>query len=150
MTLTLIALMSALPVMAQSAAAEPASQAPLPADTPVVEPVPAEEVVVEPAVSPETVSAPEQPEIVPAPEPEAPSVPEQKPVQGSTLYVQLPSESDPRFQKVRAIVNMFPGEAAVKVFFADTRKLRGAKAALDSRMIQELNQLLGESNVVVK
>ncbi len=77
MTLTLIALMSALPVMAQSAAAEPASQAPLPADTPVVEPVPAEEVVAEPAVSPETVSAPEQPEVVPAPEPEAPSVSEQ-------------------------------------------------------------------------
>ncbi len=77
MTLTLIALMSALPVMAQSAAAEPASQAPLPADTPVVEPVPAEEVVVEPAVSPETVSAPEQPEVAPAPEPEAPSVSEQ-------------------------------------------------------------------------
>ena len=77
MTLTLIALMSALPVMAQSAAAEPASQAPLPADTPVVEPVPAEEVVVEPAVSPEMVSAPEQPEVVPAPEPEAPSVSEQ-------------------------------------------------------------------------
>jgi DNA polymerase-3 subunit alpha len=83
-------------------------------------------------------------------EPEVPPVPEQKPVQGSTLYVQLPSENDPRFQKVRAIVNMFPGEAAVKVFFADTRKLRGAKAALDIRMIQELNQLLGESNVVVK
>ena len=77
MTLTLIALMSALPVMAQSAAAEPASQAPLPADTPVVEPVPAEGGVVEPAVSPETVSAPEQPEVVPAPEPEAPSVSEQ-------------------------------------------------------------------------
>ena len=83
-------------------------------------------------------------------EPEAPAIPETKPVQGSTLYLQLPSENDPRFQKVRAIVNMFPGDGTVKVFFADTRKLRGANAALDNRMIRELRDLLGEVNVVVK
>ena len=67
-----------------------------------------------------------------------------------TLYLQLPSEDDPRFRKVRAIVNMFPGDSVVKVFFADTRKLRGSKAALDSRMIQELKNLLGDANVVLK
>jgi len=67
-----------------------------------------------------------------------------------TLWLQLSGEDDPRYRKVRAIVNMFPGESAVKVFFADTRKLRGAKASLDSRMIEELKNLLGESNVVVK
>ena len=83
-------------------------------------------------------------------EPETPAIPETKPVQGSTLYLQLPSENDPRFQKVRAIVNMFPGDGTVKVFFADTRKLRGANAALDNRMIRELRDLLGEVNVVVK
>ena len=69
---------------------------------------------------------------------------------GSTLYLQLRGESDPRYRKVRAIVNMFPGEGIVKVFFADTRKLRGARAAFDSRMIQELRNVLGEANVVVK
>ncbi len=67
-----------------------------------------------------------------------------------TLYLQLPTESDPRYQKVRAIVNMFPGNSAVKVFFADNRTLRGAQASLDSRMLDELKRLLGESNVVVK
>ncbi len=67
-----------------------------------------------------------------------------------TLYLQLAGESDPRFQKVRAIVNMFPGNNTVKVFFADTRKLVGAKASLDSTMIDELKSLLGESNVVLK
>ena len=45
---------------------------------------------------------------------------------------------------------MFPGEGIVKVFFADTRKLRGAQAAFDSRMIDELRRVLGDHNVVVK
>jgi len=69
---------------------------------------------------------------------------------GNTLYLQLPSESDPRYRKVRAIVNMFPGTGAVKVFFADIRRMRGAQAAFDSRMVQELRRVLGDGNVVIK
>ena len=69
---------------------------------------------------------------------------------GNTLYLQLASEDDPRYRKVRAIVNMFPGEGVVKVFFADTRKMRGARPAFDSRMVSELRQVLGEQNVVIK
>ena len=71
-------------------------------------------------------------------------------IPGNTLYLQLTGESDPRYRKVRAIVNMFPGDGVVKVFFADTRRLRGARAAFDSRMIAELRNVLGEPNVVVK
>ncbi|MBE6959288.1 MAG: DNA polymerase III subunit alpha [Ruminococcaceae bacterium] len=67
-----------------------------------------------------------------------------------TLYVQLTGESDPRYDKVRAIVNMFPGDQPVKVFFADVRKMRGTQASLDQRMLTELKNLLGEANVVVK
>ncbi|MBQ7818045.1 MAG: DNA polymerase III subunit alpha [Oscillospiraceae bacterium] len=80
------------------------------------------------------------------------SAPQEAPktVQADTLYLQLTGESDPRFQKVRAIVNMFPGNNTVKVFFADTRKLMGTKASLDSAMIEELKSLLGEGNVVLK
>ena len=77
---------------------------------------------------------------------------EEKPVSPSagTLYLQLSGEDDPRYRKVKAIVNMFPGDGTVKVFFADTRKMRGAKAAFDERMIFELRNLLGQSNVVLK
>ena len=71
-------------------------------------------------------------------------------VPGNTLYLQLTGESDPNYRKVRAIVNMFPGEGVVKVFFADTRKMRGARAAFDSRMLDELRNVLGNANVVVK
>ena len=67
-----------------------------------------------------------------------------------TLYLQLKSEADPNYSKVRAIVNMFPGKGTVKVFFADIRKIRGAHAAFDSRMLTELKNLLGEENVVLK
>ena len=69
---------------------------------------------------------------------------------GNTLYLQLSGESDPRYRKVRAIVNMFPGEGVVKVFFADTRKMRGARAVFDRRMVDELKRVLGDTNVVVK
>ncbi|MBQ7331075.1 MAG: DNA polymerase III subunit alpha [Oscillospiraceae bacterium] len=82
-------------------------------------------------------------------------VPEEEPVEakilpGSTLYLQLPGESDPRYPKVRSVVNMFPGNGKVVVFFADTRLKRGTQAAFDSRMIAELKNILGESNVVLK
>jgi DNA polymerase-3 subunit alpha len=71
-------------------------------------------------------------------------------VTGGTLYLQLTGESDPRYQKVKAVVNMFPGNGKVVVFFADTRQRRGAQAAFDQRMLDELKNILGESNVVLK
>ena len=66
------------------------------------------------------------------------------------LYLQLTGQDDPRYQKVKAIVNMFPGEGQVVLFFADTRTRRGTLAAFDSRMLAELKNVLGDSNVVLK
>lgn len=83
-------------------------------------------------------------------QPEAPEpVTPQQPLQG-TLWLKLESEHDPRYGKVRAIINMFPGNSDVRVFFADTRIKRGAKASLDQRMLAELKNVLGNENVVVK
>ena len=67
-----------------------------------------------------------------------------------TLYLRLPNEADPAYRKVKAIINMFPGESKAVVYFADTKLRRGAVCDLDSRMLNELRNLLGESNVVVK
>ena len=75
---------------------------------------------------------------------------EESKVLRGTLYLKLEGEHDPNYRKVRAVVNMFPGDSVVKVFFADTRKMRGAQAALDSRMLRELVNILGKENVVVK
>ena len=85
MKLTLIALMSALPVMAEGAAAEPVQQAPLPAESPVAEPAPAvdemapapAETAAEPAAEP--APAPEVPVAEPASEPQPEPQPEPSP-----------------------------------------------------------------------
>ena len=67
-----------------------------------------------------------------------------------TLYLRLPSETDPAYRKVKAIINMFPGESKAVVYFADTKLRRGALCDIDSRMLQELENLLGNGNVIVK
>ena len=71
------------------------------------------------------------------------------PSQG-TLYLRLDTEDDVVFPKVRAIINMFPGDKQVVVYFADTKQRRGAKCDIDPRMLEELKNLLGEENVIVK
>ena len=66
------------------------------------------------------------------------------------LYLQLSGEDDCRYRKVKAILNMFPGDSQVVLFFADTRTRRGTQASFDSRMLTELKNVLGEANVVLK
>ena len=73
-----------------------------------------------------------------------------QPAQQGTLWLQLPCVEDHRLKKVKAIVNMFPGNSVVKIFLADTRKIMGGRATLDERMLQELRNLLGTENIVVK
>ena len=67
-----------------------------------------------------------------------------------TLYLKLPTEEGPLFPKIRAILNMFPGESPVVVYFADTKVRRGSRCALDERMLKELENVLGTDSVVVK
>ena len=69
---------------------------------------------------------------------------------GSTLYLRLPSEQGALFPKIRAILNMFPGESQVVVYFADTKQRRGTKCKLEKLMLQELCNVLGDDNVVLK
>ena len=69
---------------------------------------------------------------------------------GGTLYLRLPSEQGKLFGKIRAILNMFPGDSPVVVYFADTKKRRGTRAALMESMLRELKNVLGEGNVVIK
>ena len=84
------------------------------------------------------------------PAPVQPVQPEMPQVHQGTLWLQLSGADHPAMQKVKAIVNMFPGNSQVKIFLADTRKILGGSAALDERMIRELKNLLGEGNVVIK
>ncbi len=67
-----------------------------------------------------------------------------------TLYLRLPTEQGKLFPKIRAILNMFPGDSPVVVYFADTKQRRGSRCALDSRMLSELEKVLEKPNVVIK
>ena len=71
-------------------------------------------------------------------------------IKSGTLYLRLPDQNEPLFGKVRAILNMFPGDCQAVVYFEDTKQRRGTRCALDERMIRELTSLLGNANVVVK
>lgn len=79
-----------------------------------------------------------------------PEIPKRTYENFGTLYLRLDSETDNKYRKVKAILNMFPGETSVVLFFADTRQRRGTRASLDAAMLEELEQLLGKENVVLK
>jgi DNA polymerase-3 subunit alpha len=91
----------------------------------------------------------QQQEMPSQPEPQV--KPQQKPMvlQGK-LYLKLSSENAPEFRKVKAIINMFPGDSDVVLYFADTKLRRGSRCLLAQPMLTELKNLLGEENVVVK
>ena len=82
----------------------------------------------------------------PEPQPEQ----QKPPVHQGTLYLSLPTEDEILYPKIRAIVNMFPGDSGVVLYFADTGARRGARASLAESMLRELRNVLGEGNVVVK
>jgi len=66
------------------------------------------------------------------------------------LYLKLPTEEGKLYPKVRAILNMFPGETAVVLYFADTGVRRGTTCQLAEPMLRELESLLSKPCVVVK
>ena len=80
-------------------------------------------------------------------EPEMPV--QDQPKQG-TLYLKISSEKAPVYRKVKAILNMFPGQNGVVLYFADTKLRRGTRCVLADSMITELKNILGDGNVVIK
>ena len=78
--------------------------------------------------------APRQPEIIP----------------NGTLYLRLPAEDEVLYPKIRAILNMFPGENGVVLYFEDTKRRRGTRCQFRESMLQELTNVLGNANVVLK
>ena len=71
-------------------------------------------------------------------------------VRQGTLYLRLPGESGKLYPKIQAILNMFPGDSGVVLYFADTKQRRGTRCSLAETMLSELKNVLGEANVVLK
>ena len=53
-------------------------------------------------------------------------------------------------RRVRAILQMFPGQTQTVLFYADTRRRAGIGCLMDEMLLQELREVLGPDNVVAK
>lgn len=67
-----------------------------------------------------------------------------------TLYLRLPGEDGKLYPKIRSILNMFPGDSPVVLYFEDTKNRRGTRCMILDSMLEELNLVLGKANVVLK
>ncbi|MGE4483498.1 MAG: DNA polymerase III subunit alpha [Oscillospiraceae bacterium] len=66
------------------------------------------------------------------------------------LYVKIPSESDPAYERLKLILIMFPGDEQMVLYFEDKKKKLGAKCAIHQALVKELEDMLGPGSVVVK
>ncbi len=82
------------------------------------------------------------------PEGAAPAAP--KGPGGDKLYVRIPSISDPRMRKAGLVLNMFPGNQRVVFYCEDTKKRLGAAGELQAALVNELKEMFGSENVVLK
>ncbi len=80
----------------------------------------------------------------PAPAPDGPAK------GGRTLWVKIPIQGHPAFYHIKLLLNMFPGREDMVVYFEDTKKRLGAKCVIHPALVEELTELLGAENVVVK
>ncbi|MCX8013764.1 MAG: OB-fold nucleic acid binding domain-containing protein, partial [Rectinema sp.] len=66
------------------------------------------------------------------------------------LYLRFPSEADPRFEKIRKIFILFPGDSQAIFYFQDSGKRLGTRCLLHEALLKELRSLLGNESVVLK
>jgi len=66
------------------------------------------------------------------------------------LYLRLPSERDPVYERVKLVLTMFPGHDRLILYFADTKQRLGTTCLIHDAFLQEMRELLGEDSVVVK
>ena len=71
-------------------------------------------------------------------------------IPNGTLYLRLPGEDAVLYPKIRAILNMFPGENGVVLYFEDTKRRRGTRCQFHESMLRELKNVLGNANIVLK
>ncbi|MBR6561690.1 MAG: DNA polymerase III subunit alpha [Oscillospiraceae bacterium] len=66
------------------------------------------------------------------------------------LWVKLKNRDDPRLERIKLLLTMFPGEERMIIAFEDGSKRLGTNCVIHDALIRELQELLGEKNVVVR
>ncbi len=74
----------------------------------------------------------------------------QKIPENATLWVKLPNRSCREFKRIELIMTMFPGSQQMILYLADEKKKLSARCIIHPALIDELKEMLGEENVVVK
>lgn len=76
--------------------------------------------------------------------------PEKKTAVKQKVYVKLPSSDHPAYSRIRLILQMFPGDSQIILYFEDTQKKVGSFCLVHGALLAELREMVGEENVVVK
>ncbi len=76
--------------------------------------------------------------------------PERPKTEPTKLYARLKSKESAAYKRIRLVLNMFPGDQQLILYFEDSRLRQGAPCVIHPALVQELRELLGEENVVVK
>ena len=78
------------------------------------------------------------------------SAPASQPPADQKLWVKLPGADDARLHKIELILTMFPGTQQMIIWCEREKKRIGARCLIHPALVQELKELLGDENVVVK
>ncbi len=84
------------------------------------------------------------------PEQEAERRPPEHETAEQTLWVRLPSETDPLLEHIRLLLTMFPGRERMILYCEKEKKRIGTKCVIHEALLAELAELCGKENVVVK
>ena len=71
-------------------------------------------------------------------------------VSGSMLYLKVPSVDSTQMRHINRVFKLFPGRIPVKIVAADTRKVYGGACVLHKALLEEMKEVLGPENVVIK
>lgn len=78
----------------------------------------------------------------------APTVKEEK--KGKTLWVKIPSEGGEIYNHIKKLMVMFPGNEQMIIYCEKEKKKIGTKCIIHPALVEELTELLGDGNVVIR
>ena len=92
-----------------------------------------------------------EPTASPGPSPKTPAV-SPRPRIISKLYLRAANQEDPMFRRAKAICEIFTGAVPVIYYFSDTKEYKPSGLFLNPTeyILEELKELLGDENVVIR
>jgi len=74
----------------------------------------------------------------------------EKLLSGKALYLRFSGTETPEFRHFKLVMSMFPGNTPVKIRLTDSGKLLGTSCLLHRTLLRELQETIGQENIVVK